>query len=160
MTRGRIILVPLAAAVVPWITNSWVNPVSFGFFAVTSLLAGVVALLVLLGQDEWALHLSVAGCLCAVGSIFPVATLFPSSTDFSPLVLKLAGAGGLLAASYVLILKQGEAEAGGWKRRFRAAQAERRIRGLSRAEAVRRYHQSQADPWGLESTDPDIGSGN
>lgn len=160
MTRGRIALLPLAAALAPWITKSWVNPVSFAFFAVTSLLAGVVALLVLVGEDDWALHLSVAGCLIAIGSIVPLAAFVPSAelATLTPAILKLGGAATLLAASYVVIVKHARAEAAESKRRFRAAQAQRKARGLTRAQAVWRYHQRHADPWGLESTDPDIGS--
>lgn len=151
MVSRPLVLIPLLAALVPWVTRAGVNPLSFAFLGATSLLALAVAVLVLRDESEWALHLSVAGSLAAFGSILALAGFVSSASisTLAPVAIKLALAGLLLVVSYLLIRRSSATTEAVWRERFRAQQAQRRERGLSRSAAIQARRRQETDPWDM-----------
>ncbi len=157
MPRSLRFWLPLAAAVAPWATVKAVNLLTFPMFAITSMLASAVAVLVVFDEREWAKNLSAVGSLISFVFIVAAAFWLPSSeaSALLPTALKLTISGSLLVASYRLIWRTEEAEESSWKKRLLATEQRHIAGGLTIAEAVSAERRRQADPWRLENSETD-----
>lgn len=156
MRRRLILFLPLTAAVVPWIATATVNISSIYLFATASLLALAVATSLLLDEREWAKNFCVFAVLAAFSFVIAVAMGEPNpGAGIWLAAVTLLANGALNAVCYVMIVRSDAAEDAAWRRRKLASETKQIGQGLTAADAIKAHQKRWADPWGIESSEPD-----